>query len=373
MKTASERRKNTLFVESLDDAGRRASWGQAFLTTVQLNGASVDALRIGGIGTAPEHRRQGLVRECLKQIFDFAGETGCLMSVLHPFSSSYYRKFGFERVSDHRILEFPMKALDFVPFFRDMIPCEDIALRKDLSFIHNEFIKTRNISSPRPDHYSYPMDHKEKKTYIWYDDQKRPAAYIIYGVENFFSVNHMESVNLNVYEMCYLNPEGLMRLLGFIRMFEGELETVKIHNCAMAPEVELMLRHYMHTRITLVSDVMARVHDVGGVLAAVKYPALPGRFTVRVREPEKTSHNPEKTDGVWQVEYEAGQAQVTRLGAQADCDIACDVPAFTQLVAGFQSFGAETARYMHNVELNNSCEDFFRAFPNRPCGVFEHF
>lgn len=373
MTTTSVRENNTFRVESIDDTGRRASWGQAFLTKICVNDAQINALRVGGIGTAPQHRRSGLVREYMRRMYGFAEETGSLVSLLHPFSFSYYRQFGFERVGDHRILEFPMKALDFIPFFRDMIPCEELEKRADLSAIYNEFAANRNLMSPRSEHYNYPFDRKGQKTCIWYDENKKPAAYLVYEIENHFDINRMASDNLHIREMCYTGKEGLLKLLGFIRMFEGEMDSVKIHNCAMAPEVELMLRHYVHTKITVVPDIMARVHDVGALLSAVRYPKAPGRFTVRVTEPEKTSHSPEKTDGVWQVEYEGGLAQVKRLTPSSSYDIACDIPAFTQLLMGYQSFGAETARYMHNVELTNDCDDFFRAFPNRPCGVFEHF
>ena len=95
MNICCERRKNTLFVQTHDDDGRKVSWGQAFFTAVQLNGAQIPALRICGVGTVPECRRMGLVREYMKKSFDFADETGACLSLLHPFSFAFYRKFGF--------------------------------------------------------------------------------------------------------------------------------------------------------------------------------------------------------------------------------------------------------------------------------------
>lgn len=373
MNTTAVRENDTFRVETFDDDGRRASWGQAFLTKIFVNGAEVNALRVAGVGTAPEYRRLGLVREYMRRVFGFAEETESLVSLLHPFSFSFYRKFGYERAGDHRILEFPIKALDFAPFFRDMTPCADIALRKDLSTVYNRFARTRNLMSPRSAHYSYPFDRKGQKTCIWYDEMKQPAAYMIYETESRFETNRMVDGRLNVHEMGYADREGLLRLFGFMRMFEGQLDRVRLLNCAMAPEVEFMLRHYAHTSVSVVPDLMARIHDVGGLLSAVRYPQTPGRFTVRVIEPEGSSHPRAKTDGAWRVEYAFGHAQVERLDGSAPCDVVCDIPSFTQLVLGYQSFGAESACYMHGVALHGDYEDFFRAFPNRPCGVFEHF
>lgn len=60
------------------------------------------------------------------------------------------------------------------------------------------------------------------------------------GVEKRMVVNHLESVNLHVYEQAYTSPQSLDAVLGFSGMYEGELDSVKIHNCAMCPELDFM-------------------------------------------------------------------------------------------------------------------------------------
>ena len=62
---------------------------------------------------------------------------------------------------------------------------------------------------------------------------------------------------------------------------------------------------------------------------------------------------------------------MTRLGEDAPWDLHMTVPAFTQAIHGFENFGRDVAEYMEGVELRGDCRDFFRAFPNRPCGSFE--
>ena len=49
-------------------------------------------------------------------------------------------------------------------------------------------------------------------------------------------INHKDST-LNVYELGFTCPEALTEILGFLRMFEGQSETVIVHNCAMMPEL----------------------------------------------------------------------------------------------------------------------------------------
>jgi len=371
IRTITETKENQILVSNYD-GDRRVSGGCIGFVKAHLNGAVIPALTIGGVGTDPEYRRLGLVHTIFTEVEKAAAAYHCPVSFLHPFSFSYYRKKGYERIGDHRVLEFPMKALDFVPRFSDLVLCTELRHGQDALQVYEQFASDKNIMFVRKDPAVY-LPAADRKTYLLYDAACKPLGYVITGIDKYYSVNRMVSVNLHVYEMCYTDKDALVKLLGFLRMYEGELDSVKIHNCAMAPEVERTLRHYMHTSITVLPDLMARIHDVEAILCAVRYPDAPGCFTVKVTEPAGTGHDNALTEGIWKVSYENGQAHVNRLSLDASYDIACDIPAFTQLLFGYESFGAQTARYIDHVELVNDCTDFFRAFPNRPCGLFEHF
>ena len=151
------------------------------------------------------------------------------------------------------------------------------------------------------------------------------------------------------------------------------METVKIHNASMTPEVELRLRNYMHTRITTIPDLMARINDVKAFFEAVPYPEAPGSFTLRTSEPPTSPWSGETTNGSWRVDYANGKATVTRLSDDAPCDFSADIPALTQLVFGYQAYTSEIARYTENTLWYTPAADFFRAFPRRPGGIYEHF
>ena len=367
-----EKREHGYHIFHADEDGRSVSRGTILRYGLHLNGAELKAFGIGGVGTDPEYRRMGLVRQFLAKAFALAEEEGCAATVLHPFSFAYYRKFGFERVADHRILEFPVRALDFVPRYEKFKRCSS-ADAAELNTVYNTFAAGRNIIFARSNGYGWPLEHISQKVYLSRDESGAADAYIIFETETPLYVNHIANAVLHVREFGFTTPAALDKLLGFMRMFDGQVETVILHNTAMAPEVELRLRHYTHTKITIVPDLMVRIHDVEAVLKAVRYPVAAGRFTVRVTEPENTSHSAAKTTGVWLVTYENGTAQVTRLADDAVCDLEADIPAFTRLLFGYESYGADAARYMPGVVLHDDCADFFRAFPNRPCGLFEHF
>ncbi len=364
---------DVVHVHAVTEEGARMSSGGLTFRTLHFAGREMTAGLIGGVGTDPEYRRGGLVREIFTEMAEECNRRAVPLTVLHPFSFAYYRKFGFERVADHRVLEFPITALSFVPRYPDLVRARGDKDSESLAAVYNAFAADGRHLMTKRTPGQFPTEDDKKKVYLSRDEEGRPDGYIIVEIENYFSVNRMVSVNLHVHELIFLTPEALTRLFGFIRMFEGEMETVKIHNAAMTPEVELRLRNYMHTRITLLPDLMARINDVKLFFEAVPYPEASGTFSFRTAEPPTSPWSGEKTNGTWRVDYADGKGTVTRLPENADCDFTADVPALTQLVFGYDAYTPAFARYTENTAWHTPAADFFRAFPRRPCGIYEHF
>ena len=365
---------NTIHVTAVDENGQRMSSGGLTIRPIHFGGKEILCGAVGGVGTEPEYRRGGLVREIFTEMAAECDRRAIPLTILHPFSFAYYRSFGFERVADHRVLEFPITAMSFVPRYPDLIRCTGDTHSAELAEVYNTFAQDgRHLLFKRsPNHF--PTADGAKKVYLSRDVEGRPDGYLILEIENYFSVNRMVSVNLHVHELIALTDEAMTKLFGFIRMFEGEMETVKMENIAMIPEVELRLRHYMHTSITILPDIMARINDVKLFFESVPYPAEAGSFTVKTAEPSRSPWSGEKTNGIWRVTYRNGTAAVEKLpDGTRDYDFAADIPALTQLVFGYDSYGYDYARHTENTEWHTPAPDFFRAFPRRPAGIFEHF
>lgn len=368
-KGGDEYRLNEAWQVFDDDGATRMAHGSVITLQSRYCGNFIKTLAIGGLGTEPEYRRCGCVRKIIEDAFLLAPERGWAVSMLHPFSFAYYRKFGYEKIADHKILEFPMTALDCFDRCADLKRLNSDEGLADALAVFEKFAQNRNIMFRRYDGRRYKLDSKltEPTTYIWYDNKGAPAATITLSVENYYSVNRMASVNLHVHEMAFTAPASLRALFGFLRMFEGELETVKIHNCAMSPEVDLALRHYTHTNYTLIPDVMGRILNVEAMLAANTYPEEPGHFTVKVDDTLAF------TRGVYETEYAKGKAVVKKVPDSGRFDLCAAMPAFTQILYGYESINAQNAPFMPGVALQTDAKDFFRAFPKRNNGLFEHF
>ena len=368
--------------------GLPASHCKAYVADCYLNGAKIKALALGGLGTEAELRRHGMARQCFKMLGEAADKDDCLVSYLHPFSFTYYRMMGYERVSDHRILEMPISTLNFVPRYPDLIRYRIEHNMDDLAKAYNRFMEGRNGMFYRnkvqanPDKKMCEAYMSNGETFDYYfknrmyflckDEAGEPCGYIrLHKVMDL--QHHYLFGTLYVEEIGYDSPETLRKLLGFIRMYDGEVDTVVFTNVGMCPEVELAVRAYKYTKITIVPDIMARVHNIPKLLEVMTYPQEPGSFTIRVTDTEKSPFRNGNTEGTFHVEYADGKAKVTRLAEDADYDMLLPMPAFSQLIHGFESYGILTVRYLEGVEVRRDCPDFFRAFPKRPCGLYDLF
>ncbi len=350
-----------LTLAAIDACGTALSQGRMTYTQSSFGKGTVKTMLAGGVATPVHYRRGGNVRKMFEFMHAHAIEEGAAVALLHPFSFPYYNMFGYEKISDHLIVRFPTRCLDFVPRRCLFVPYDESML-DDLITVYGNFARGRHALLQRFDDTHYRDE--QRQIYLLYQDGE-PTAYVIFSGEQRFIVNHMGDSLLTVHEMCYTSPEALREIFSFLRMFEGEYDDVEFSNLAPCPEADLLLRHYMHTSYTVVSDVMAKTLDTEAMLLAADYPNREGGFTVRV-EDELPS-----VAGTFRVCYGGGDCKVERVDAEPD--LVLSAPIFTRLIYGYDGMNAEQAKYANGVRIIGSAENFFQAFPKKPCGVFEHF
>ena len=331
--------------------------------TISFGAGFIDALSFSAVETPMQHRRKGYVRELFDFALNFGIEQGCVISILHPFSFSYYEKFGYGKVADHKILRMPIRLLDTVPRCCELEKWQETPEQfEDLYALHNEFCKNRQLMML----YSDPKYLKGREIWI-YRENGKATGYISISSSKRLEINHYEDGLLNVHSLVYTTPAALKGLLGFIRMFEGELDDVEFANLSTCPEVETYLRHDTHTKVRLLPDLMARALDTEKLLRSFKYPESEGKFTIRIEDKLPT------VGGVFSVEYGNGTAKVNRLESSAETDVTVNASTFSRLVFGYDKLTAEQAAFCDGISVSGNAEDFFRAFSCRISGMFEHF
>ena len=67
---------------------------------VSFDGHRAPMIGIGGVATLPPYRREGAIRGCFERLLPEIYVQGAVFSYLYPFSTAYYRKFGYELACD---------------------------------------------------------------------------------------------------------------------------------------------------------------------------------------------------------------------------------------------------------------------------------
>lgn len=348
----------------MDDNNVEVSYGGMRMMETRYGDGFIKSMAMGSVATPLQYRRRGHVRTIFDKAYEVAIDQGALVSFLHPFSFSYYRKFGYGKVADHIIARCPIRLIDFVPRCCDFVKYtgQDQQLA-DLLSVYNEFSKGRLMMMRRGEATYFA----NKDIYIHYDENGKADGYIAFKAEKTLKINHYEDGLMTVHELAYTSPEALRALLGFIRMYEGELDDVEFANLSVCPEVERSLRHYTHTRYRILPDIQGRVLNTEGLLKAHKYPQQEGAFRVKVIDTLPT------VAGSYLVEFGGGDCRVIRLEENAAVDMTVDECEFIRLVYGYDAINAEQAKYTEGIEITGNADDFFRAFPKMIAGMYEHF
>ncbi len=367
--------EDNYFIEQMSDDDR-ISMSHADLTVCDTRYCNtyVRSMNWGGVGTPPEYRRSGLVRQIFDDALYKANEYGAAVSMMHPFSFSFYRKMGYERIADKLQCSFPITALDFVPRYPDLVPYNEKYLSSYLKFFE-VFSQNRNAMQRRFDnHWVDPTVEifarhlcSRLKTYLLIRDGE-VKGYVVYDLRKHFDgVNHMVSDGLYVLEFGYADKDALLKVLGFLRMYEGELTDVIFHDLSPIPEVDLILQHYTHTKYQVIPDMAARILNTAEMLKKNVYPQERGAFILRVEDTLPDAA------GRFRVEYEKGKANVEKLADEGACDAAFTAPPLARLFYGTHAFTPDLLANTNGVTLYNDANDLIRAFPKRIVGAFEFF
>ena len=87
-----------------DEKGDWLSFASSTFTLSSFGSEMIKTVLTGGVNTFVENRRGGNVRKIFDRIHTVSAEQeDCAVSLLHPFSFAYYRKFGYEKVGPYMI------------------------------------------------------------------------------------------------------------------------------------------------------------------------------------------------------------------------------------------------------------------------------
>ena len=188
---SSPRRRQEIYTDSIwaayEDDDRTM---MAAMTLVpyhaHFDGYQMDMIGIGGVATLPQYRRGGCIRKCFEKALPDMYERGAAFSYLYPFSTAFYRKFGYELACERNLYKL---ALVGMPAFEVEgtyhLLEEGTDLKEDIRQIHHAFEKRYNMMIIDEDiEYKWideydPFTQREY-TYVYRSADGTPKAVVTY-------------------------------------------------------------------------------------------------------------------------------------------------------------------------------------------------
>lgn len=280
------------------------------------------------VATPPEHRRQGFTRRILKESLAEYRDRGAPLTVLWPFRTGFYRRYGWEIATELATYECPPTALSGVA---DRVDDEGSFKRLEpsdyriLARIYEAYAEDYALSIARDEEWwrERMLADDSGFVYAWKRDGE-PRGYLYYDFEGGLGKRTM-----CVRERSFVDLEAYRHLLRFCRNHDSQVERIRLETPA-DDELFALVDEPESVDLTLETGPMVRIVDVVDALSAVSYPDESERVTLSVDDPLV-----DWNDAAFSLAVSGGEGKCSRTTAAPDARI--DVGAFSQLILGYRS------------------------------------
>lgn len=302
--------------------------------TVFFDGHSCKMGGIGGVATLPQYRRRGGIRACFHAALPDMYDNGYAFSFLFPFSTAYYRKFGYECcvqkyhwTIDPRQLVPPQVAGSF-RLAEKRCPMTDAIREVDAAWENRFNMMVRH----KPEDYGWTQQfdpaRKLEFTYVYFDALDTPKAYTTFKV-----VQENDGRNILCSRFCFVDKEGFAGLMHLFKSLAADHTYVKFHTPAL-PSLQYLMPEWSlgaaQWRIHHNSG-MVRVINAEYVLQKAKYRGS-GALTLQLLD----SQIPRNND-CFTVTFSDGRATSVQRTQEAPNAIMA-ISTFSALIAGVCDF-----------------------------------
>lgn len=359
--------EETTFDEDIDIFGAFINDGKTLISQIECEfkenwycGKTITCAAIGGVASKPEYRRSGGVRETFNAVFENALNKGADISILYPFSLEYYRKFGYETISRYIFAECSFKTFEKIERFSDVVLLTED--NKDIiEKIYNTVAAKNNMMFARPDAKNFCTSAYKECRYTYFIDDGKSMGYV-------YLIPDRAKRIINVEEIIFTDKTALMKLLGFLKIYDGNYEFINFNKLPVnSPVLELISDENKLIKRSLHHGGAGRILNIENILKATVYPEKKGEFSLKITDAQIECNN-----GIFSVKYENGKGYITKSNS-GNYDIALDIRAASRIILGREGLTADEISYMENTELKTDCYDFLRAFPKATTVFYDVF
>ena len=215
-----------------------------------------------GVGTYPEYSNMGLMHRLLEQALKNMREKGQYISYLYPYSIPYYRRKGWELISDkitYKIKDFQLPKKRQVPGFVRRVAPESNAIQET----YNRYSAHTHGAVIRDDlawNEYWLWDPDDMMAAIYYNKNGEPDGYVIYWIsEEIFHIK----------DMIFNNEEARTGLWNFISAHFSMID--KVEGNTYTDEKLSFLLEDSSIKETISPYFMARIVDFVGFMKEYRF------------------------------------------------------------------------------------------------------
>lgn len=322
---------------------------------------------IGAVATLPEYRRQGGIRACFEAALPDMYAQGYDFSYLYPFSTAYYRQFGYESCVQKLKWTVNLSLLQ-VPRIKGTVYLADRnrpmtqAIRAVDQFIEKRF----NMMVQHRDAYYKWTEHadpavKQEFTYVWFDEESIPRSYTTFRL-----ANEADGRNLVCSRFFFTNQEGFWGLMGLFKSLAADHTCLKFETPVL-PSLQYLMPEWSlgAANWTLQASAgMVRVINVTNVLKKARYHGN-GEITLEIRDPQIRENS-----GCYTIAFANGAAESVER-SRKPADAVLDISTFSALIAGVCDWDDAKLTF-RGLEVHR--EDHFpQVFYRKPLMICDYF
>lgn len=350
-----------------DDDRTMMSYFVAKPLPVQFDGNVYTMTGIGGVATLPQYRRSGGIRGCFEAALPDMYRNGVAFSYLYPFSTAYYRKFGYEMGCEK--LRYHVR-LDSLRRFEVSGSCTlvepDRLMTEEIQQIYRVWQNRYNMMIANE---AYEFDWIGKSnpvkdqvfTYVYTSGAKEPMGYMT--VQQSMEP---DGRNLKCTRFVCTCPEGLMGLLNILIALGSDHAYATLELPADV-DMTLMLPEWAMGAVTVNRfwSGMVRVVNAETVLRGARYRG-DGSLSVALTDPQIPANC-----GTFTVDFQNGEAVSVARDASRTPDISMGINEFSRLIIG--TCDADSLPYMANVTVHSDTPSIGQVFYRKPNLIVEYF
>lgn len=336
--------------------------------TVNFDGNRCKMAGIGGVATLPEFRRQGGIRACFTAALPDMYASGYDFSYLYPFSTRFYRQFGYEccvqkygwtvdlqQLNPQRTPGTFRLAEKHRPMAEAIAAVDRVWERYFNMMVQHQMEDYKWVLHADP-------AVKQEFTYVWFDAADTPKAYTT------FKAQYEEgNRNLVCSRFCFADKEGFSGLMQLFKSLSADHAYAKFHTPAL-PSFQYLLPEWSLGAVKwelFANGGMVRVVNVRSVLEKAAYLGS-GRVVLEIQDDLISQNN-----GRFSVTFTDGKALQVSPSEEA-ADAVLTIPAFSALITGVWDW-QEAKHTLSGLEILNPHAPLAQVFYRKSLMITDAF